>query len=127
MNEIKSYVGIKLIMGVVKMPSMDDYWAEDTRYAKIANVMSVKRFKCLSRFIHFQDNQTSDPTQDRLCKVTPVLEHIRKKCLEIESENKFSIDEMMVPYKGTKAGSLRQYLPSKPGASRSSFEQAFLG
>ncbi|CAJ1067244.1 piggyBac transposable element-derived protein 3 isoform X2 [Xyrichtys novacula] len=37
-----------------------------------------------------------------------------KKCLEIESENMFSIDEMIVPYKGTKAGSLRQYLPSKP-------------
>uniref|UniRef100_A0A8C4DNN4 PiggyBac transposable element-derived protein domain-containing protein n=1 Tax=Dicentrarchus labrax TaxID=13489 RepID=A0A8C4DNN4_DICLA len=113
-DEIKSFVGIKLIMGVVRMPSMDDYWAEDTRYAKIANVMSVKRFKCLSRFIHFQDNQTSDPTQDQLCKVTRVLEHIRKRCLEIESENKFSIDETMVPYKGTKAGSLRQYLPSKP-------------
>ncbi|XP_059209229.1 piggyBac transposable element-derived protein 3-like [Centropristis striata] len=113
-DEIKSFVGIKLIMGVVRMPSMDDYWAEDTRYAKITNVMSVKRFKCLSRFIHFQDNQTSEPSQDRLCKVTPVLEHVRKKCLEIESENKFSIDEMMVPYKGTKAGSLRQYLPSKP-------------
>lgn len=66
-DEIKSFVGIKIIMGVVRMPSMDDYWAEHTRYAKKANVMSVKRFKCLSRFIHFQDNQTSDPTQDRLC------------------------------------------------------------
>uniref|UniRef100_A0A4W6C1N5 PiggyBac transposable element-derived protein domain-containing protein n=1 Tax=Lates calcarifer TaxID=8187 RepID=A0A4W6C1N5_LATCA len=102
------------IGAMVKMPSMDDYWAEDTRYTKIANVMPVKRFKCLSRFIHFQDNETSDPTQDRLCKVTPVLNHIRKKCLEIDSENQFSIDEMMVPYKGTKAESLRQYLPSKP-------------
>ena len=33
--------------------------------------------------------------------------------MEIESENKFLIDEMMLPYKGKKAGSLRQYLPSK--------------
>ncbi|MGH0141837.1 UNVERIFIED_CONTAM: hypothetical protein FKN15_029653 [Acipenser sinensis] len=113
-DELKSFVGMKLIMGVVRMPSMDDYWAEGTRYPKIADVMPIKRFKCLSRFIHFQDNETSDPAQDRLCKVTPVLEHIRKKCLEIDSENQFSIDEMMVPYKGTKAGSLRQYLPSKP-------------
>ncbi|KAL2089315.1 hypothetical protein ACEWY4_014003 [Coilia grayii] len=113
-DELKSFVGIKLIMGVVRMPSMDDYWAEATRYPKIADVMPIKRFKCLSRFIHFQNNETSDPAQDRLCKVTPVLEHIRKKCLEIDSENQFSIDEMMVPYKGKKAGSLRQYLPSKP-------------
>lgn len=64
--------------------------------------------------IHFQDNAISDPDQDRLFKVRPVLEHMRKKFLKIESENQFSIDEMMVPYKGIKAGSLRQYLPSKP-------------
>lgn len=105
---------MKLVMGIVKMPSVDDYWSEGTRYQKIANVMSVKRFQCLSRMIHFQDNAISDPDQDRLFKVRPVLELMRKKILKIESENQFSIDEMMVPYKGIKAGSLRQYLPSKP-------------
>lgn len=64
--------------------------------------------------IHFQDNATSDPDQDCLFKVRAVLEHMRKRILEIESENQFSIDEMMVPHKGIKAGSLRQYLPSQP-------------
>ncbi|KAK9977045.1 hypothetical protein ABG768_018866 [Culter alburnus] len=113
-DEVRSFIGMKLIMGIVKMPSVDDYWSEGTRYQKIANVMSVKRFQCLSRMIHFQDNAISDPDQDRLFKVRPVLEHMRKKCLKIESKNQFSIDEMMVPYKGIKAGSLRQYLPSKP-------------
>ncbi|MEQ2169541.1 hypothetical protein GOODEAATRI_026214, partial [Goodea atripinnis] len=29
--EITSFVGIKVIMGVVRMPSMNDYWAENTR------------------------------------------------------------------------------------------------
>lgn len=53
--------------------------------------MSVKRFKCLSRFIHFQDNDISDPAQDRLYKITPVLKHFRQKFLNIESENKFLI------------------------------------
>ena len=57
-------------------------------------------------------SRQSEIRQPKISKVTPVLEHIRKKRLEIESE--FSIDEMMVPYKGTKAGSLRQYPPSKP-------------
>lgn len=113
-NEVRSFIGMKLVMGIVKMPSVDDYWSEGTRYQKIANVMSVKRFQSLSRMIHFQDNAISDPDQDRLFKVRPVLELMRKKILKIESENQFSIDEMMVPYKGIKAGSLRQYLPSKP-------------
>ncbi|KPP60371.1 hypothetical protein Z043_121638, partial [Scleropages formosus] len=33
---------------------------------------------------------------DWLCKVTPVLQHIRKKFLEIDTENQFSIDDRMV-------------------------------
>lgn len=46
-DEVRSFIGMKLVMGIVKMPSVDDYWSEGTRYQKIANVMSVKRFQCL--------------------------------------------------------------------------------
>lgn len=105
---------MKIIMGVVKLPALVDYWATDTRYDKVADIMPVKRFQSLSRMLHFQDNMTAEPNEDRLFKIRPVLNHMRTRCLAIESENQFSIDEMMVPYKGGKAGSLRQYLPSKP-------------
>ncbi|XP_030257616.1 piggyBac transposable element-derived protein 3-like [Sparus aurata] len=113
-SEIKAFIGMKLMMGVVKMPAVENYWATDTRYDKIADVMPLKRYKCLSRMLHFQDNMSSDSSEDRLVKVRPVLDHMRGKCMDIESENQFSTDEMMVPYKGKKAGSLRQYLRSKP-------------
>ncbi|XP_028461658.1 piggyBac transposable element-derived protein 3-like [Perca flavescens] len=107
-SEIKAFIGMKRIMGIVKMPAMENYWATDTRYEKVADVMPLKRYKCLSRMLHFQDNMSSESSED-------VLDHMRSKCMELESENQFSIDEMMVPYKGKKkAGSLRQYLPSKP-------------
>lgn len=42
------------------------------------------------------------------------MESIRQNCVQIESENKFSVDEVMVPYKGVKAGSRRQYVKNKP-------------
>ncbi|CAM4659881.1 unnamed protein product [Leuciscus chuanchicus] len=64
-------------------------------------------YKCLSRMLHFQGNMSSESSEDRLVKIRPVLDHMRSKCMEMESENQFSIDEMMVPYKGKKAGSLR--------------------
>lgn len=51
-----------IIMGEGKMPAVMGYWAEDTRYDKLADIMSVKRFKSLSRMLHFQDliyNMTS--------------------------------------------------------------------
>lgn len=34
--------------------------------------------------------------------------------MKLEEEGKYSIDEMMIPYKGTKAGKRRQYIKIKP-------------
>lgn len=113
-SEIKAVIGMKLMMGIVKMPAVENYWATDNRYDKVADVMPLKRYNCLSRMLHFQDSMSSDSSEDRLVKIRPVLDHMRLKCMEMESENQFLIDEMMVPYKGKKAGSLQQYLPSKP-------------
>ena len=75
--------------------------------------MPVKRFKKLRRLIHFQDNN-ADANGDRLFKIRPLLEKIRLNCNKIEGENRYSIDEMMILYKGSKAGNLRPYMPKKP-------------
>lgn len=42
------------------------------------------------------------------------MEKIRKNFLKIEEEGKYSIDEMMIPYKGRKAGKRKQYVKMKP-------------
>ncbi|XP_072377849.1 uncharacterized protein [Diabrotica undecimpunctata] len=86
-------------MGVVQMPAFEDYWSLETPYEMIAEVMPVKRFKKLRRLIHFQDNK---------------IDAIREKCLSLGQETLFSVDEMMIAYKGTKADNLRQYMPKKP-------------
>ncbi|KAJ8928233.1 hypothetical protein NQ314_019180 [Rhamnusium bicolor] len=95
------------------MPSFEDYWAINTRYGLIADVMPVKIFKKLRRLINYQDNNV-DANGDRLFKIKPLLEEIRLNCIQIENEDLYYIDEMMILYKGTKAGSLRQYMPKKP-------------
>nr|CAH7754833.1 unnamed protein product [Callosobruchus chinensis] len=112
-TEIKQFIALELIMGVVSMPSLDDYWAVNTRYSLVADVMPVKRFKKLRRLIHFQDNN-AEPNGDRFFKIRPLLEKIRENCNKTEDEELYSIDEMMILYKGTKAGNLRQYMPKKP-------------
>jgi hypothetical protein len=103
-EEIKHYIGIELLMGIVAMPAYTDYWSADLRYSQIADTMPLKRYQMLRRYIHFVDNETID-ISDRFYKVRPILEGIRKNCLSIEQSKQFSIDEMMIPYKGTKAGS----------------------
>ncbi|CAK1585347.1 unnamed protein product [Parnassius mnemosyne] len=61
----------------------------------------------------FCDN-TNVNHSDSYHKVSPVIEHVRKQCLKIEEERAFAIDEMIIPYKGKKAGHRKQYNPKKP-------------
>jgi hypothetical protein len=105
-DELKDFFMILLIMGIVNMPSYLDYWSTEFRYGQVADVMPLKRFELIRRNIHFVDNVTSD--EDRFYKIRPFIAKIRRNCLATEEETKFSIDEMTIPYKGTKAGSRRQ-------------------
>lgn len=42
------------------------------------------------------------------------MDIVQANFLNIEEEGKYSIDEQMVPFKGKKAGSRKQYIKSKP-------------
>uniref|UniRef100_A0A3B4BMG1 PiggyBac transposable element-derived protein domain-containing protein n=1 Tax=Periophthalmus magnuspinnatus TaxID=409849 RepID=A0A3B4BMG1_9GOBI len=68
----------------------------------------------LRRYIHYNDNQQCDGSPDRFYKIRPLFEMLLKECLFIPSTYKRSVDEVMVSYKGTRAGSLRQYVANKP-------------
>uniref|UniRef100_A0A4W6C6T3 PiggyBac transposable element-derived protein domain-containing protein n=1 Tax=Lates calcarifer TaxID=8187 RepID=A0A4W6C6T3_LATCA len=98
-NEIMTFLAI--LMGVVELPSVEDYWAMETRVPQVANLMSSKRFRLLKRVIHFNNNTQISGTSDRFFKVWPLF-------------NPQSVDEVMVAYKGKTAGNLRQYIKNKP-------------
>lgn len=59
----------------------------------------------ISRVVRFQNN---------CIKFVPLFEMLRKQFLLIPSTYKHSVDEVMIGYKGTKAGTLRQYIANKP-------------
>ncbi|CAH0730745.1 unnamed protein product, partial [Brenthis ino] len=111
-DELRSFLAIKVIMGIVSMPSYLDYWSINTRFSLVADVMPLKRYQLIRRYLHFVDNNKTN--SDPYFKIRPVIEKIRQNCLKIEEETRFSIDEMVIPYKGTKAGKKRQYNPRKP-------------
>lgn len=111
-KDIKDFVAINILMGIVNMPAYTDYWCQAFRYERISNIMSLKKFQQIRRFIHFNNNLLDDG--DRYYKVRPLVQMLRENCLKIEHETKFSIDEMIVPYKGTRAGNRKQYIKNKP-------------
>ncbi|XP_051994392.1 piggyBac transposable element-derived protein 3-like [Xyrauchen texanus] len=115
-SEIEQFIGLHLLMTVVRMPSYRMYWQMATRYDPIATVMGRKRFDNLRTYIHMNDNtnvkQKGEPGYDPLFKVRPVLEKVRANCLKVEPEENHSIDEQMIPFKG-KIG-MKQYIKTKP-------------
>ncbi|XP_050552257.1 uncharacterized protein LOC126911111 [Spodoptera frugiperda] len=112
-KEMEILIGIEILMGIVDLPAVEDYWSADLKCEQISSAMSLKRYRLIKRYLHFCDNTNVDKN-DRYNKITPVMEYIRKQCLKIEEERSFAIDEMIIPYKGKKAGSRRQYMPKKP-------------
>uniref|UniRef100_A0A2H1W8J0 SFRICE_013754 n=1 Tax=Spodoptera frugiperda TaxID=7108 RepID=A0A2H1W8J0_SPOFR len=96
-NEMRDFISIHILMGIVEMPCYLDYWNNKFRYSQIADTMT---------FLHFTDNHLQD--SDRYYNVRPIAEKIRINCLKLENVNKFSIDEMMIPYEGRKARNKKQ-------------------
>ncbi|XP_046974849.1 piggyBac transposable element-derived protein 3-like [Vanessa cardui] len=112
-DDIKDFIAMNILMGVVDIPAYTDYWSNELKYSKIADVMTLKKFQSIRRYIHFNDNLKDDG--DRYYKIRPLVEKVRRNfALNIPEGKRFSIDEMMVPYKGTRAGSRKQYVRNKP-------------
>nr|XP_026488603.1 piggyBac transposable element-derived protein 3-like [Vanessa tameamea] len=78
--------------------------------------MTVNHFEKIRQFLHFHDNSLQVPSchpgHDRLHKIRPILESLKKKCQSIPKRETLSVDEQMCATKA--ANFLRQYFPNKP-------------
>ena len=118
-TELSAYLGFSILMGVVDLPAIEDYWKKDEifHYSPVASRISRNRFRDISRYLHFADNtklkERGEEGYDRLGKVRPIIEHFQ----EVFSKNYIprreqSIDEAMIPFQGR--STMKQYMPLKP-------------
>ena len=63
-DEMKTYLGINFIMGISKLPSLEDYWSTDKCIGneKIQNVKTRTRFRSILQNLHFSNNDNDDKT-----------------------------------------------------------------
>lgn len=115
--EVQRYMGILIKMGVYGLPRYRLFWSDECRVPVIADVMSRNRFFDMNKFVHFANNDEvitdrQDPRYDRLFKIRPLLEFVKRTCLRMIPQQRQSVDEQVIPFKGKTA--LKQYLPKKP-------------
>ena len=118
-EEIEAFIGIIILMGVVKLPRFKMYWSRDKliHQESIANTMSQTRFLQIWRYFHLTDNSTAIPRgadgHDKIYRVREylniILGNIRE---EYRLEQNIVIDETVVAHKGKLA--FKQYIKSKP-------------
>ena len=113
-HELMVFIGIVLYMGVCVYPSIEDYWGMGTRCMQVADFMSSKRFRLIRSLLHFNNNDNLPGTTDRFFKIRPLIASVTRQFLQVKATPTQSIDEVMVAYKGTRAGNLRQYIQTKP-------------
>ena len=93
-EELEQFIGILFVMSIVKMPCTRDYWDKNMRYDKIADIMPIKRFEQIKRFLHVSDNmQMPKECPDKLFKIRPLIDEFKERFQMIAPTEDLCIDE----------------------------------
>ena len=116
--EMRIFLGIVFLMGIVKKPDLNSYWSTDPliRTPAFPAAMPRDRFILLLKFWHMNDNDNlpaaNEPNRDRLFKLRPVLDHLFQKFQEVFTPGRdIAIDESLLLWKGRLV--FKQYIPLK--------------
>ena len=113
--EVNKWIGMSIMMGCMNLKRIRLYWQRSTRVPSIANCMTRNRFFKLRNHLTVVDNNSvsdDDKAADRMWKVRPFIERVRKTCLKLEKDQDVCIDEQMISFTGRCPA--RQYVPRKP-------------
>ena len=92
-DELKAYIGFKILMGIIHLSSQYYYWKKDRYYlyGPRANRISRDRFMEIGRYLHFVDNSTLAPPgldgYDHLGKVRLVLDYLSRQFTALYNPN----------------------------------------
>ena len=113
-REMEVFFGVPFFMGLVKLPSLRDYWRTDAMgIDNVRETMPRKRYEVIRANLHFSNNLDPTHANDKAAKIRPLIEHCNKvyqRSLKHVSHQ--SIDEHMVKFKGHH--SMKQYIKNKP-------------
>ena len=115
-EEMYAFLGLSIAMGVVRLPSLQNYWSTHPILEQpwFRRTFARDRFLQILRVFHISDNsQQQNHQDDKLFKVRPLIDLLAERFkIMYQPGEHLSIDESMI---GTKCRlSFIQYLPNKP-------------
>lgn len=114
-DEVWTFLGIILFMGIHRLPRMKNYWSKDEFLGipALKRTMSISRFWALWTNVHVVDNETTPPGDGQSVKIKPLLDVLGRTFYEhYNPGQELSVDEAMVKYKRRGKGKVR--MPKKP-------------
>lgn len=119
LDEFKATIGMFILMGIHKLPSLKCYWSSDEilRVEAVAKVMTLNRYRKIIENLHCNDNTNifikTHPKHDKLHKVRPILDMLNANIGKVYNPSSFyCVDESMIAFKGRCV--LKQFMPMKP-------------
>ena len=118
-NDIRAYLGIRLLQGIKVLPSERDYWSKNA-YLGVKNIQDImprNRYLKINQYLHFNDSSKAKPRghedHDKLFLIRPLITKLDETFHDAYSPSKENaVDEGLVKFKGRLG--FKQYMPLKP-------------
>ena len=108
-EEIRAYISINIIMGVIIAPKQSMYFSNDSLFciSRIKDQISQDRLNKLNQYFHVADTTDNPP------KNNPIIDLVTETFKSgYNLQREISIDEAMIAYTGQL--SFKQFVPQKP-------------
>ena len=116
MEDLAHYIGLSMLMGVHRFPSIRMYWSSSPVFGHklFPQIMTSKKFIQIGKYLHtFNKLAVPQNNDDKLILVRPIMEYLQEKCKHwYTPEQNLSLDEGIMPYKGRLI--IKTYNPMKP-------------
>jgi hypothetical protein len=112
--EMKRFIGLTLLVGLVKVPRLQLYWSRDHMFSLplFKAIMDRDRYILLLKFWHFANNEENENNRDRLYKIRALITQLNTKFEEVYIPSEYiSLDESLLIWKGRLL--FKQYVPMK--------------
>ena len=82
LEELKKFLSLVIVMGMIHFPAMEDYWVRAWPFANtnFSSVLKRDRFSLLLRFLHLNDSAhyipKGQPGHDPLYKIRPFMDSL---------------------------------------------------